>query len=157
MLQHRRLLYDLFTKSYRVKRAAVQARLAQEFGDISKAEVDRLFQVRWVLLLWNSVVCSEAFFSCLPSNLSHVAAGVLQQLCRDVVPQGNDTVMTLTACPLRSPSETNPPPPRCPVGRQSDECEPITAPPALRTKTSDDEAFLLPAVSDITLSAQKRC
>lgn len=65
MLQHRRLLYDLFTKSYRVKRAAVQARLAQEFGDISKAEVDRLFQVRWVLLLWNSVVQKLSFLVCL--------------------------------------------------------------------------------------------
>lgn len=43
--QHRRLLYDLFTRNYRVKRSAVQARLAQEFGDVSKAEVDRLFHV----------------------------------------------------------------------------------------------------------------
>lgn len=48
LLQHRRLLYDLFTKNYRVKRNMVQARLAQEFGDISKADIDRLLHVRWV-------------------------------------------------------------------------------------------------------------
>ncbi|CAF88610.1 unnamed protein product, partial [Tetraodon nigroviridis] len=41
--KHRQLLYDLFTRNHRVKRSAVQARLAQEFGDVSKAEVDRLF------------------------------------------------------------------------------------------------------------------
>ncbi|XP_068610557.1 DNA-directed RNA polymerase III subunit RPC5 [Brachionichthys hirsutus] len=40
--KHRRLLYDLFTKNYRVRRAAVQSRLAQEFGDVPKADVDRL-------------------------------------------------------------------------------------------------------------------
>lgn len=47
LLQHRRLLYDLFTKNYRVKRSMVQARLAQEFGDAPKSEVDRLLHVRW--------------------------------------------------------------------------------------------------------------
>lgn len=44
--QHRRLLYDAFTKHYRVRRSALQARLSQEFGDVSKAEVDRLLHVR---------------------------------------------------------------------------------------------------------------
>lgn len=43
--QHRRLLYDVFTKHYRVRRSALQARLSQEFGDVSKAEVDRLLHV----------------------------------------------------------------------------------------------------------------
>ncbi|XP_074519950.1 DNA-directed RNA polymerase III subunit RPC5 [Halichoeres trimaculatus] len=40
--RHRRLLYDLFTKNYRVRRNLVQTRLAQEFEDVSKAEIDRL-------------------------------------------------------------------------------------------------------------------
>ncbi|TMS22610.1 DNA-directed RNA polymerase III subunit RPC5 [Larimichthys crocea] len=40
--KHRRLLYDLFTKNYRVRRNMIQAKLAQEFGDASKADVDRL-------------------------------------------------------------------------------------------------------------------
>ncbi|XP_076616908.1 DNA-directed RNA polymerase III subunit RPC5 [Chaetodon auriga] len=40
--KHRRLLYDLFTKNYRVRRNMIQARLAQEFGDVSKADIDRL-------------------------------------------------------------------------------------------------------------------
>eukprot|EP00066_Takifugu_rubripes_P010721 XP_003978772.1 PREDICTED: DNA-directed RNA polymerase III subunit RPC5 [Takifugu rubripes] len=40
--KHRRLLYELFTKHYRLRRAVVQARLSQEFGEVSKAEVDRL-------------------------------------------------------------------------------------------------------------------
>lgn len=40
--KHRRLLLDLFTSSYKVKRSAVQARLAQELGDVSKADVDRV-------------------------------------------------------------------------------------------------------------------
>ncbi|XP_012720868.2 DNA-directed RNA polymerase III subunit RPC5 [Fundulus heteroclitus] len=42
--KHRRLLYDLFTKNYRIRRSAIQTKLAQEFGDVSKAEVDRLLQ-----------------------------------------------------------------------------------------------------------------
>lgn len=40
--KHRRLLLDLFTSSYKVKRSAVQARLAQELGEVSKADVDRV-------------------------------------------------------------------------------------------------------------------
>lgn len=40
--KHRRLLYDLFTKNYRVRRNMVQARLAQEFEEVSKADIDRL-------------------------------------------------------------------------------------------------------------------
>ncbi|KAI3365099.1 hypothetical protein L3Q82_010221, partial [Scortum barcoo] len=40
--KHRRLLYDLFTKNYRVRRNMIQARLGQELGDVSKADVDRL-------------------------------------------------------------------------------------------------------------------
>lgn len=48
VLQQRRLLYDLFTKHYRLRRSAVQTRLAQEFGEVSKAEVDRLLHVRKV-------------------------------------------------------------------------------------------------------------
>ncbi|XP_017289766.1 DNA-directed RNA polymerase III subunit RPC5 [Kryptolebias marmoratus] len=42
--KHRRLLYDLFAKNYRVRRATIQSRLAQELGDPSKAEVDRLLR-----------------------------------------------------------------------------------------------------------------
>ncbi|XP_069580411.1 DNA-directed RNA polymerase III subunit RPC5 [Brachyistius frenatus] len=42
--KHRRLLYELFTKNYRVRRNIVQARLAQEFGDVPKADVDRLLK-----------------------------------------------------------------------------------------------------------------
>lgn len=45
-MQHRRLLLDLFSSSYKVKRSAVQARLAQELGDVSKADVDRVLHVR---------------------------------------------------------------------------------------------------------------
>ncbi|XP_028287656.1 DNA-directed RNA polymerase III subunit RPC5 [Parambassis ranga] len=40
--KHRRLLYEVFTKTYRVRRNVIQTRLAQEFGDVSKADVDRL-------------------------------------------------------------------------------------------------------------------
>ncbi|XP_029954326.1 DNA-directed RNA polymerase III subunit RPC5 isoform X2 [Salarias fasciatus] len=40
--KHRRLLYDVFSKNYRVRRNVVQARLAQELGDVPKADVDRL-------------------------------------------------------------------------------------------------------------------
>ncbi|CAJ1080007.1 DNA-directed RNA polymerase III subunit RPC5 [Xyrichtys novacula] len=40
--KHRRLLYDLFTKNYRVRRNMIQARLAQEFEDVPKADIDRL-------------------------------------------------------------------------------------------------------------------
>ncbi|KAF3704243.1 DNA-directed RNA polymerase III subunit RPC5 [Channa argus] len=40
--KHRRLLYDLFTKNYRVRRNMVQAKLTEELGDISKAQIDRL-------------------------------------------------------------------------------------------------------------------
>lgn len=45
-LQHRRLLYDLFAKNYRVRRSTIQTRLAQELGDPTKAELDRLLHVR---------------------------------------------------------------------------------------------------------------
>lgn len=40
--KQRRLLYDLFNKNYRVRRNMIQVKLAQEFGDVSKAEIDRL-------------------------------------------------------------------------------------------------------------------
>uniref|UniRef100_UPI0037E74202 DNA-directed RNA polymerase III subunit RPC5 n=1 Tax=Semicossyphus pulcher TaxID=241346 RepID=UPI0037E74202 len=40
--KHRRLLYDLFTKNYRIRRNMIQARLAQEFEDVPKADIDRL-------------------------------------------------------------------------------------------------------------------
>lgn len=50
-LQHRRLLYDVFTKNYRVRRNIIQARLAQELGDVSKADIDRLLNVSPVLSL----------------------------------------------------------------------------------------------------------
>lgn len=40
--KQRRLLYDLFNKNYRVRRPMVQAKLAQEFGDVPKADIDRL-------------------------------------------------------------------------------------------------------------------
>uniref|UniRef100_A0A8C3AW99 Polymerase (RNA) III (DNA directed) polypeptide E n=1 Tax=Cyclopterus lumpus TaxID=8103 RepID=A0A8C3AW99_CYCLU len=40
--KHRRLLYDLFSKNYRIRRNAVHAKLSQEFGDTPKADVDRL-------------------------------------------------------------------------------------------------------------------
>ncbi|XP_056153042.1 DNA-directed RNA polymerase III subunit RPC5 [Lampris incognitus] len=43
--KHRRLLYDVFTKNYRVRRSVVQSRLTQEFGDnVTKAEIDRLLK-----------------------------------------------------------------------------------------------------------------
>ncbi|KAM9838105.1 DNA-directed RNA polymerase III subunit RPC5 [Aulostomus maculatus] len=42
--KHRRLLFDMFTKNYRVRRNAVQTRLAEELGDVSKAEIDRLLK-----------------------------------------------------------------------------------------------------------------
>uniref|UniRef100_A0A3Q3IPR9 DNA-directed RNA polymerase III subunit RPC5 C-terminal domain-containing protein n=1 Tax=Monopterus albus TaxID=43700 RepID=A0A3Q3IPR9_MONAL len=37
-----RIHTGLFTKNYRVRRNVIQARLAQEFGDVSKADIDRL-------------------------------------------------------------------------------------------------------------------
>ncbi|XP_042364148.1 DNA-directed RNA polymerase III subunit RPC5 [Plectropomus leopardus] len=40
--KHRRLLYDLFNKHYRVRRTMVQAKLAQEFGDVPKSDIDRV-------------------------------------------------------------------------------------------------------------------
>ncbi|XP_077357964.1 DNA-directed RNA polymerase III subunit RPC5-like [Festucalex cinctus] len=42
--KQRHLLYDMFTKTYRLKRTAVQARLNEEFGDVPKADVDRLLK-----------------------------------------------------------------------------------------------------------------
>ncbi|RVE59830.1 hypothetical protein OJAV_G00192170 [Oryzias javanicus] len=40
--KHRRQLYDMFTKSFRVRRSMVQMRLSQELGDMSKADIDRV-------------------------------------------------------------------------------------------------------------------
>ncbi|XP_068439315.1 DNA-directed RNA polymerase III subunit RPC5 [Clinocottus analis] len=40
--KHRRLLYELFNKNYRIRRNAVQVKLSQEFGDVPKADIDRL-------------------------------------------------------------------------------------------------------------------
>ncbi|XP_054454501.1 DNA-directed RNA polymerase III subunit RPC5 [Anoplopoma fimbria] len=39
---HRRLLYELFNKNYRIRRNMIQVKLSQEFGDVPKADVDRL-------------------------------------------------------------------------------------------------------------------
>lgn len=110
VLQHRRLLYELFSRNYRVKRSAVQARLAQEFGDVSKAEVDRLFHVSEAPGVERACTCRVV--------KSGVAAGVLQQLRWDVVPEGNHPVLTVTPTP-------HPPPPPPP---QADDRQPITAP-----------------------------
>lgn len=110
--QHRRLLYDLFTRNYRVKRSAVQARLAQEFGDVSKAEVDRLFQVREEPSVQLAPACSPQVV------MVPVTPGVLQQLRRDVVPEGNHPVLTGTA---RLPQRLRL---RCPAGAQSGDRQP---------------------------------
>lgn len=40
--KQRRLLYDVFNKNYRVRRNTIQVKLTQEFGDVPKADVDRL-------------------------------------------------------------------------------------------------------------------
>lgn len=55
--QQRRLLYDLFTKHHRLRRSVVQTRLAQEFGEVSKAEVDRLLHVSSALTGVQLPVC----------------------------------------------------------------------------------------------------
>ncbi|XP_024140784.1 DNA-directed RNA polymerase III subunit RPC5 [Oryzias melastigma] len=39
---HRRQLYDLFSKSFRVRRSMIQLKLSQELGDVSKTDVDRV-------------------------------------------------------------------------------------------------------------------
>ena len=77
----------------------VQARLNQEFGDVCKADVDRLLNVRWMIRLNIYVITS---FSVNIPDLTALLSfflGVLQQPRRDVVPQGNDTVLTLSALP----------------------------------------------------------
>lgn len=161
LLQHRRLLYDLFTKNYRVKRNMVQARLAQEFGDISKADIDRLLHVRWVTGLNISVF--EGVFSRLWSNLWCVVAGVLQQLCRDVVPQGNDTVLTLRACPLRSPSLNQILISQVSSGRAVRQMRANHSSPSSEDKDvsrllcSEQEAFLVPAEAFLTLTRALWC
>lgn len=43
--QHRQVLFELFTKNYRVRRNVIQARLTQEFGDdLSKQSVDKVLK-----------------------------------------------------------------------------------------------------------------
>ncbi|XP_057682742.1 DNA-directed RNA polymerase III subunit RPC5 [Corythoichthys intestinalis] len=42
--KHRHLLYEMFTKNYRLRRSAVQTRLSETFGDVSKADLDRLLK-----------------------------------------------------------------------------------------------------------------
>ncbi|XP_076007629.1 DNA-directed RNA polymerase III subunit RPC5 [Genypterus blacodes] len=42
--KHRRLLYEVFMKNYRIRRNMIQARLTQEFGDVPKTDVDRLLK-----------------------------------------------------------------------------------------------------------------
>lgn len=46
LLQHRRVLYDMFNKNYRIRRNALQVKLSQELGDVPKTDVNRLLQVR---------------------------------------------------------------------------------------------------------------
>ncbi|XP_077481807.1 DNA-directed RNA polymerase III subunit RPC5 [Stigmatopora argus] len=40
--KHRHMLFEMFTKNYRLKRSTVQARLSEELGEVSKADMDRL-------------------------------------------------------------------------------------------------------------------
>lgn len=123
-VQHRRLLLELFSSSYRVKRSAVQARLAQELGDVSKADVDRVLHVR---PLDKPLVGFFFFLSCF--SRGRVVAGVLQQPRRDVVPQGDHRVVTLSRrLRLHSLSSSSQ------GGRQSHGREPITARPAPTTE-----------------------
>ncbi|XP_030019470.1 DNA-directed RNA polymerase III subunit RPC5 [Sphaeramia orbicularis] len=42
--KHRRLLYDLFSKNYRIRRTMLQAKLAQELSEPSKEDMDRLLR-----------------------------------------------------------------------------------------------------------------
>lgn len=42
--KHRRVLYDMFNKNYRIRRNALQVKLSQELGDVPKTDVNRLLQ-----------------------------------------------------------------------------------------------------------------
>lgn len=135
-LQHRRLLYDLFTKNYKVRRNIVQARLNQEFGDVCKADVDRLLNVRWTIRLNISVFPSFSLnISDLtaPSVLFSRSAVAATQGCGTSREQYSPDTERPAPCGHRLPIRSSP---RCPVGGQWDRRQPITARPALRTKMS---------------------
>ncbi|KAM8889669.1 DNA-directed RNA polymerase III subunit RPC5 [Synchiropus picturatus] len=42
--KHRRLLFEMFTKNYRIRRTQIQAKLNEELGDAQKADLDRLLK-----------------------------------------------------------------------------------------------------------------
>lgn len=42
--KHRRVLFELFSKNYRIKRSALQTRLNQDFGDVAKSDIDRVLK-----------------------------------------------------------------------------------------------------------------
>lgn len=68
----------------------MQAKLAQELGDVSKADIDRLLKVSLVTTLSCELYC---FYKLLMLFVVAVA-GVLLQPGGDVVPQRNRSVMT---------------------------------------------------------------
>lgn len=42
--KHRRVLYELFSKNYRIKRTMFQSKLSQEFGEVPKTDIDRMLK-----------------------------------------------------------------------------------------------------------------
>lgn len=108
--------------------------------------------------VFKAAFCSLGFFCLFIFNPWRVVAGVLQQPRWDVVPQGNDRVLTLRDRPpprglhpwLESSS------PRCAVRGQPDGWKPITARPAQRTTMSaicSAQNIISRCISDINTRA----
>lgn len=79
--QHRRQLYDLFSKSFRVRRSMIQLKLSQELGDVSKTDVDRVLHVRGLKLNLHLKPAASHH-----SNPLSVVSGLLYELRGLLVP-----------------------------------------------------------------------
>lgn len=121
-LQHRRLLYDMFTKNYRLRRNMIQAKLAEELGDVPKSDVDRLLNVRWAT---GKNICSNYLF-----NTDLTSSLLFQECCKSHAGMWylKGTIQSWhwdpAPCGHRQPIKSSP---RCPVGGQSERWQPITA------------------------------
>lgn len=158
-LQYRRVLYDMFTKNYRLRRNMIQTRLAEELGDAPKADIDRLLNVRRVMrlnicfyqLLITDLTWPLSFQECCKSQGGMwYLKGTIQSWHGDPAPCGHCQPFVSS--------------PRCPVGGQTGRCEPIASCWALRMVMgeqrcqpwyllcSEPDAFLVLAEAFLTLT-----
>ncbi|CAM4706023.1 unnamed protein product [Leuciscus chuanchicus] len=119
--KHRQVLFEIFMKNYRVRRNVIQTRLTQELGDaVTKTDVDRLLKARCLVRAAGQWRSTSAHGGHLATGSA--LTGVLYEFGRDVVSEGNGSLLTgrlgalgsRRSARLPPEAELNTPTNRCP-------------------------------------------